>query len=140
MRKYIRHPSDIPIDFDIDDIKIHDREFLNDISFGGLSFCSKTRLKAGVVITIKISFVKPAFECRATVKWCRKHGDFYDVGVAFSDKEDAYRTRMIEQICHIEHYKREVFEKEGRDLSGEEAAVEWIQRFAAKFSKFKIEK
>ena len=76
MRKYIRHPSDIPIDFDIDDIKIHDREFLNDISFGGLSFCSKTRLKAGVVITIKISLVKPGFECQATVKWCRKHGDF----------------------------------------------------------------
>jgi hypothetical protein len=40
---------------------------------------------------------------------------------------------MVEQICHIEHYKREVAEREGRELSGQQAAKEWIAKYAASF-------
>lgn len=133
MRKFIRHPSDIPIEFSIDELAVNDKEYLNDISFGGLSFRSKSPVKTGAVILIKIPFLKPEFQSRAVVKWCRKRGDVYDVGVAFDDQEEAFKTRMVEQICHIEHYKREVYEKEGRELTGEEAAVEWIKRYAASF-------
>lgn len=135
MRKFIRHPSDIPIEFSIDELAVNDREYLNDISFGGLSFRSHAPVKTGAVILIKIPFLNPEFQSRAVVKWCRKRGDAYDVGVAFDDQEEAFKTRMVEQICHIEHYKREVYEKEGRVLTGEEAAVEWIRRYAARFPK-----
>jgi len=131
MRKYIRHPSDIPIE--IDGVDVQDIESLHDVSFGGLSFVSKNRIKPGSKISITIKFVKPSFVSLTVVKWCRKRGDHYDVGVSFYDPEDAYRARMIEQVCHIEHYKREVLIKEGRKLTGEQAALEWIQRYAAKF-------
>lgn len=131
MRKYIRHPSDIPIE--INGIDMQDIESLHDVSFGGLSFISKNRIKPDSKISITIKFVTPFFVSLTIVKWCRKHGDHYDVGVSFCDPEDAYRARMIEQICHIEHYKREVLIKEGRKLTGEQAALEWIQRYAAKF-------
>jgi hypothetical protein len=40
---------------------------------------------------------------------------------------------MIEQICHIEHYRKEVKLAEGRELSSEEAADEWIKRYAGDF-------
>jgi hypothetical protein len=40
---------------------------------------------------------------------------------------------MIEQICHIEHYRKEVKLVEGRELSSEEAADEWITRYAGDF-------
>ena len=40
---------------------------------------------------------------------------------------------MVEQLCHIEHYRNEVNRKEGRDISSEEAATEWIAQFADKF-------
>lgn len=133
MRKFIRHPSDIPIEFSIENLVVNDREYLNDISFGGLSFCSRVPVKAGASILIKIPFLKPDFQSKAIVKWCRKRGDVYDVGVAFDDQEEAFKTRMVEQICHIEHYKREIQKKEGRELTGEEAAVEWIKRYAANF-------
>lgn len=133
MRKYIRHPSDIPIEFSIAELAVNDREYLNDISCGGLSFRSRVPVKAGTVIVIKIPFLQPEFHSRGVVKWCRKRGDGYDVGVAFEDQEEAFKTRMVEQICHIEHYKREVYEREGRVLSGEEAALEWIKRYAASF-------
>jgi len=131
MRKYIRHPSDIPIE--IDGVDMQDVESLHDVSFGGLSFISKNRIKPDSKISITIKFVTPSFVSLTIVKWCRKHGDHYDIGVSFCDLEDAYRARMIEQVCHIEHYKREVLIKEGRKLTGEQAALEWIQRYAAKF-------
>ena len=40
---------------------------------------------------------------------------------------------MVEQICHIEQYRREVLKKEGRRLSSEEAASEWIVKYASDF-------
>jgi hypothetical protein len=40
---------------------------------------------------------------------------------------------LVEQVCHIEQYKKEVFLKEGRLLSGDEAAAEWIEKFANQF-------
>ena len=131
MRKYIRHPSDIPIE--INGVDVKNVESLHDVSFGGLSFISKNRIKPGSKISITIKFVTPSFVSLTVVKWCRKKGDYYDVGVSFCDPEDAYRARMIEQVCHIEHYKREMLIKEGRKLTGEQAALEWIQRYAAKF-------
>ena len=61
------------------------------------------------------------------------------MGVELLEKEEAFRTRMIEQICHIEHYKNEVYKTEGRELSGEEAALEWINKFAHTFPDFDLE-
>jgi len=40
---------------------------------------------------------------------------------------------MIEQICHIDHYRKEVLEREGRQLSSAEAAMEWVTKFAQDF-------
>jgi len=48
-----------------------------------------------------------------------------------------FRLRMIEQICQIEHYRKEVKLVEGRDLSAEEAASEWISRYASDFPPIK---
>jgi len=138
MRKYIRHPTDIPIEFDVEGAIAGSRECLQDVSFGGLSFTSKIRIQPGSKIIITIRFVEPPFESMAMVKWCRKYGGHYEIGMAFCDHEDAYRARMVEQICHIEHYKREALLKEGRRLSGEQAAKEWIKRFASTFPQFVI--
>jgi hypothetical protein len=40
---------------------------------------------------------------------------------------------MVEQVCHIENYKKEVYQTEGRLLTAEEAAVEWIHKYASQF-------
>lgn len=133
MRKYIRHPSDIPIEFRIEGNEAESSESLHDVSYGGLAFSAEARIPVGTRITISVRFVNPPFTTSAVVRWCRKRGDHYDVGVAFVAPDDAYRARMIEQVCHIEHYKREALAKEGRRLSGAQAAAEWIRRFAATF-------
>ena len=134
MRSYIRHPSDIPIEYQADERSGPvSQEHLNNISAGGLSFTCSRKLAAGSPLLIRISTVEPHFEARAQVVWCQPEGDGYIVGVAFTESDDLFRARMVEQLCHIEHYKAEVLAREGRRLDGEQAAREWIAKFAHGF-------
>jgi len=134
MRSYIRHPSDIPIEYQADEqVDGVSQEHLNNISTGGLSFTSTQALPAGCLITIRINNVEPDFVARAQVAWCRPEGDSFVIGVAFTESSDLFRARMVEQVCHIEQYKAEVLAEEGRTIDGEEAAREWIQKFARAF-------
>lgn len=134
MRKYIRHPSDIPIEYRFD-IQTPTRiESLSNVSLGGLSFRSEEPVARGRMIKVRIPLVEPPFEASGRVVWCVPTKDYiYEIGLELLDRDDAYRARMIEQICHIEHYKREVKQTEGRSLSGAQAAQEWIEKFAAEF-------
>jgi hypothetical protein len=40
---------------------------------------------------------------------------------------------MVEQVAYIESYKKQVREREGRTITGEQAAFEWIARYADSF-------
>ena len=42
---------------------------------------------------------------------------------------------MVEQVCHIESYLRRVREREGRSLTAEQAAREWIGSHAEGFGR-----
>lgn len=132
MRKYIRHPSDIPIEFSVQRIKVA-KQCLSNISVGGVAIRTDRRIEIGRIVDLSIDSVSPAFRASGRVAWCLKRGEGFDVGVQFVEPEDAFRVRMVEQICHIEQYKKDMFELEGRKLSGEEAAFEWIRKFASEF-------
>jgi uncharacterized Zn finger protein len=67
------------------------------------------------------------------VAWCHREAEGFVIGVVFTESSDIFRVRMIEQICHIEHYKAKVLATEGRRLDGEQAAREWIHKFADGF-------
>lgn len=138
MRSYIRHPSDIPIQVDVasgekSSAKSNGTSLLSNVSYGGLAFNSSEPAAVGTVIKLKIDHVQPAFQAEGLVTHCQKEGDQYVIGIEFLSKENLFVVRMVEQVCHIEQYKKEVAEKEGRILSGEEAAREWIDRYAATF-------
>jgi PilZ domain-containing protein len=133
VREYIRHPTDIPIEYDLGEVVSDRTEYLKNISEGGLCFHADIPIEAGSVINIRIPLQDPAFAIKGVVVWCKKSDERYDVGVQFADASSAFRARMLEQVCHIEHYKAEVLEKEGRELTGEEAAVEWIAKRAKSF-------
>lgn len=132
MRKYIRHPSDIPIEFSIQQLKLS-KQRMSNISIGGLAIRTQERIEIGRVIDLSIDSVTPAFKASGRVAWCLKRNDCYDVGIQFIEPEDAFRVRMVEQICHIEQYKKDTLEQEGRELTGEQAALEWIDKFASEF-------
>ena len=84
-------------------------------------------------VRICISILKRDNYLVGNVSWCNPVGSGYEVGVEFEKSQDVYRLRMIEQICHIEHYRKEVERVEGRKLSAQEAANEWIAKYAGEF-------
>ncbi len=132
-RIYLRHPLDIPIEIQMDRVAATEEEYLIDIGAGGLCFRSTIPLERGKHILIKIPLIRPVFEAEGEVIWSRKKHNHYDVGIRFVQNIDAFRIRMVEQVCHIQQYKEDVYEKEGRFLSGTEAALEWIDKYAARF-------
>lgn len=133
MRSYMRHPADIPIEFRPTPAAAGETRRLHDVSCGGLSFIARDALEPGAVITVRIDCVDPVFEAQCRVSWCRRLQDAYLVGAEFLHAQDEYRARMVEQICHIEHYRNEVLAREGRALTGEQAAREWIGKYAQDF-------
>jgi len=132
-RSYLRHPSDIPIDILPVEIDSGDTRMLHNVSHGGLSFSATHDYALGENVRIRIVLVSPAFEALGKVVWCRESGGHFIVGVEFLNQMDLFRARMVEQICHIEHYKKSLFENEGRHLTSQEAALEWISKYADGF-------
>ena len=137
IRKYIRHPSDVPIqvmlDLVEDDSGDSDDDTLTNVSLGGLSFISKQALETGQKVSVCIPILQEDNYLAGTVVWCEKSENGYEIGLEFEGKKDVFQLRMIEQICHIEHYRKEIKLAEGRELSSEEAAKEWITRYAGDF-------
>jgi len=133
MRAYIRHPADVPIEFSPLADASGEQTLAQDVSLGGLSFSSSGKLPVGSIVKVRIPVVNPPFEAEARVVWCLARPDRYEAGIEFVSEQDAYTARMVEQICHIEHYRMWVKEVEGRELDGEHAALEWIDKYAKDF-------
>lgn len=133
MRHYIRHPSDVPIEYRLVEDEPPRREPLKDIGHGGLCFRAGNAIPPGSHLRITIPVLSRVVAAEGTVVWSRHRQDHYEVGVRFSDEQTEFAVRMAEQVCHIERFRQEVREREGRALSGEEAAREWIKRHAHRF-------
>ena len=133
-RQFIRHPTDIPLEYCLADMPICVSDSINNVSMGGLSFSSSDYIEPNSWLHLHIPINDEHFEIDAQVCWCKKRNDqSFDVGVHFANTNAAFSARMVEQICHIEQYKKDVFINEGRRLSGDEAAAEWIEKYANLF-------
>lgn len=138
MERYIRHPADIPIEV-VSRARLHDAPTSIDpphslnFSIKGLAFHCAHPYAPGEIVGIKIALVRPIFAVDARVVWCHSQTARFELGVAFLSEDDAFLARMVEQICHIEDYKQEMQRSQGRELSAEQAAQEWIDKHAAQF-------
>jgi hypothetical protein len=133
-RSFVRHPVDIPISIDAEGLPPGGSRRVKDVGLGGLACRSEHPLQVGSTVVLTIPLVTPPFRAAASVVWCRGDGPDYEVGVRFREADDAFAARLVEQICQIEHYRREVLHVEGRVLDAESAAAEWIGRYAAQFA------
>ena len=134
MRQFIRHPSEIPIEIKCAPESSYVQRSTQNVSYGGLAFLSDTAIELDTIIGLRMPHLRPAFELPAArVAWCHQEGSGFAVGVQFLEAAQAFEVRMVEQVCHIETYRRDVEQREGRQLTAEEAAEEWISRHAASF-------
>jgi hypothetical protein len=132
MRRFIRHPVEIPIEVAVES-QPRSQRMAHDLSIGGLAIESAQQFTAGTIVQVDIPFVDPPFRSRARVAWCMPRPSGYRLGVEFLESGDAFRGRMVEQVCYIQSYKKSVCEKEGRTISIEQAAIEWIGKYAGQF-------
>jgi len=132
MRNYIRHPTSIPIHVSTG-TQASVEVTVNNLSAGGLSFLTDIPVKVGSVVDLMIPCVNPDYQGEGIIVW-RRHQppEGFEVGVRFANDDEYFRIRMVEQICQIEEYRQQLAEV-GRKLTSEEAALEWITRFAADF-------
>jgi len=134
-RSFIRHPSNMPIEVSAGGDG-SSGQALRDVSHGGLCFRYSKAVPVGAMMRVRVPVIQPEFEAECRVVWCLADGDGYQVGVEFLAKEDLYRVRMIEQLCQIEDYRQDIETHEGRHLTSQEAAMEWISKFASRFPDF----
>ena len=134
MRQFIRHPVDVPVEILASGTGTATGLHTHDVSLGGLALQSGFAVPVGSIVDVRIPCVQPPFEAHARVAWCQARNDeSFELGVTFLDAEDAFLARMVEQVCHIEEYRKSVQRTEQRILSPEEAALEWIDKHAARF-------
>ena len=126
-------PIQVLIDWEEDEGEDAFDQTVTNVSLGGLAFISPQPIAVLEQVQISVPIIDRDSRLVGSVVWCEKCGAGYEIGVEFERNRDVYRLRMIEQICHIEHYRKQALEHEGRELSSREAACEWIERFAGDF-------
>lgn len=131
LRQFIRHPSSIPIRYRRGQQPM--RQTAVDISQGGVCFTSPQPIAAGELILLEIDFCEPTFSAEGIVRWCQQEGGQFLIGVGFKDRTVRFAVRMVEQICHIEAYRRQLEAESGEKISSEQAAYRWIANFAGRF-------
>jgi hypothetical protein len=132
-REFLRHTVHVPLEVARVDASAPLVEEGVNVSHGGLAFLSTTCPKVGDLLELRIPTVRPPFEAQARVAWCREEAGKFLVGVQFLDSTAAFQSRMVQQVCSIENYRQDVKRREGRSLTPQEAASEWIARYAGRF-------
>tara|TARA_R110001583_G_scaffold60577_1_gene179818 strand:+ start:400 stop:816 length:417 start_codon:yes stop_codon:yes gene_type:complete len=130
-RQFIRHPTAVPILFNLGD-KIETIQ-AKDIGDGGLSFISPHPINVGQHIHLTIPIFKPEFKAHGVVRWCSQSANRFLIGVAFQQESVIFAIRMVEQVCHIENYRKKKLAETGIKLTSDQAAREWISNYANKF-------
>ncbi len=124
MRTHIRQPTQIPVEVTAPDIPVIRSPHLKNISFGGLCLRADRPLKAGTSVNIRLPSLDPDFETRGRISWCRQERGGIELGVEFLDPDSGTPLHMVEQVCDIERYRKQVLQQEGRHITSEEAARE----------------
>lgn len=133
MRCFIRHPTDFPILISLEGSHNGDHASLCDISQGGLACHLPRQFSPGTAVTLCIPSLHPDYRVSGRVVRCIPCAKGFRVSIQFNDKTESFKSRMVEQICQIEHYRREL-NRDGRELDSEAAAHEWIARFGRQFA------
>lgn len=129
----IHHPAEIPIEVLPVDSGGGKRLSRRRARLPALVFDFPHKLHVGTTVTVSIPNVQKETQIRGRIIWLARRRCGYIVGMAFLTENDAFRMRMLEQACHIEVYRKVIRACEGRELTTEQAAAEWISSHAADF-------
>lgn len=133
MRKFLRHPSDMPVELVLRKQACIPRQRLNNISLGGVACNSNRGFRRGTAVELRIPLLGEQARYPGVVAWCSRQPSDYLVGIAFLDEDTLFRARMVEQVCQIQHYRQLLERERGEPMAIEHCAEEWIAKHAAEF-------
>lgn len=131
-RAFVRHPIGVPLEWEVVGQEGSAASLARDLSVGGISFPARRPPLPGERLRVRIGLTQPPFEAEGVVVRVEPGEAGSVVGVAFDSQKVWFRVRLVEQLCHIEAWRRDQ-EGQGRRLDFEEAAHEWIPAHAAYF-------
>lgn len=138
MRRFVRHPSSIPIELSVARTHPSTSHALCNISRGGFACAVDEPLPVGCTVQLRIPVIWPDYRGSGVVAWCRKIEPAYEIGIQFNAQQ-LFSAKMAEQLAQIEQYRLHLQHNEGRTLSNEQAAIEWIGLYAKDFSESFLE-
>ncbi len=104
---------------------------------GGLSFVWPSRLSKGASLTLSIPVKEKVFDLKVRVAYSKgyKKSNQYHTGVSFLNSPDAFKAKLAEEVLHIIEYQKSVSRELGYELTEEQAAQRWVNKYAEKFAK-----
>lgn len=130
---FMRHPDNFPIQFKRDwKAAFRSGGDLPEQTGLGLCFESEKYLKPGTILELSIPLRGETQKFRAHVVLVLENGSGYEIGCLMHSQEEAYRARIVEQICHIESYlqNRHLARTSSNENKG---AQDWIAKNASAF-------
>ena len=100
---------------------------LQNISVGGIACYSDEPVPTGERVAIEMAIGDQSVQLEGCVVWCRAAtGGRFELGLRFEDGAADSREQLCHELAEIEHYRHEVLMLEGRQLSSDAAALEWM--------------
>ena len=109
-RQYIRHPTQISIEYAIAGEQEKTTDLTQDISFGGIRFRGRSYIEPGTILSLKFPTIHAGYEVSGRVVWCKQKKNHVEMGVEFLDENEAYRAQLIEEIVHLKSRQQEEFD------------------------------
>ncbi len=140
-RRYLRHSMCFPLSFSV--VKNNFRRVscrrgdTKNVGRGGFLFSARKEVKKGTLIKINIPFQSKLFKVKAQVVHCCKNDDvqLWDIGVKFIHPKESFKVKLIEQMYLISEYRDLLAIELGREVSLQEASLEWIKKYSERFSR-----
>ena len=136
IRKYVRQVTGIPVEVTLDysDNLDADNDTITNISLGGLALVAEDPVDINEALQVRCPILNNDAQLSGKVIWCEKSRHGYEIGLEFDDPAEIERMRIIDQIIDIEKFRNQVASREGRHLSSEQAAREWVSQYTGKFT------
>jgi hypothetical protein len=134
-RNFLRHPVHVPIVIRPLRRDVAGESRSLDVSQGGLSFLWTKKLSKRALVHVTIPVKDKLFTVKGKVVYSEKNTGsvHFRTGISFADRDSAFQAKLAEETLEILEYQKKISREAGRSVSEEEAAAEWIYKYAKFF-------
>lgn len=130
MRDETRHPITFEIAYTIEEELAPHEDMVKNISEGGLCLITIHDIQVGTELSFFLTIGNTKYELEGFSVWKKDSleiAEMYEVGVQFTLESLDLATSIVQLICDIHDYQRDIEIEEGRHISLHEAALEFNQ-------------